>query len=887
MSETTHKRINRFYMPYVIGDLNPYGDAAWYQGIHSPYYNDSHVALAKMVRELVETDVIPNVHDWDEKGEIPSEFRKKAYATGMAVLACGHPFPVKHGPLLPDFLQKTRLDIFHAMVVFEEVARAGSIGVEWGLGGGLCIGLPPILAFGSEALKAKVAPDVLRGDKVVCLAVTEPHAGSDVGNIKTSAVKSDCGNFYIVNGVKKWITNGCFSDYMTVLVRTGEEGVKGVSLLLIETKSEGVTTSKMKCSGVWCSGTTLITLDNVKVPVSNLIGKENKGFRYVVHNFNYERIMICAQAVSSARVCYEEAWKHAQRRKTFGKLLIEHQVIRFKLGEMARQIEACQAWLEQLAFQIETMHTREADLKLGGPTALLKVQCTKVLEICAREAAQIFGGLSFTRGGLGEKVERLCREVRALAIPGGSEEIMLDLGVRMTNKIAQLGQQMLGADGKPNPALSKQIALAKRVGVNIDLFGEGYPFADPSWYLTFNSAFYNDSHKAFRRFFRTFCEKEILPNISQWERNRSIPPNTIRRLLDLGIGALVTGFPYPNKHGIECLNNVQLDLFHELIAIDELSRAGSAGLVASIWSTVSVSVEILRGSCDVRASEALIQNIRSGKSTIALCIQEPGVSGHDLACLTSVARRKDTQCQLNGKKTYVTRGTSANLLLVAAKADEADGDQFAFFLASRSSPGISVIPIECTGNLTAGMAEICFDFTPCALIVWKEKAHGLLTKALDHERWVIAIEAVRLARVCYEDALKHTQAHESFGKKLMDHQGIRWKLGEMARQIEGGFAWIEALTYHMHCSGTRESSEQIGSAISLLKLHSTKLLEYCSREANQILGTTSYSRGCVSERVSREVRGLALAFGSEEVLLVQGVTRSIVFGNQIKKVARM
>merc|ERR1712048_672186 len=129
--------------------------------------------------------------------------------------------------------------------------------------------------------------------------------------------------------------------------------------------------------------------------------------------------------------------------KTFGKALIQHDVIRWKLAEMVRMIESTHAWLENVTYQLNTMNKMEATYKLGGVTALLKVQSTKVFEFCSREAAQIFGGLSYTRGGQGEKVERLNREVRAMAVPGGSEEVMLDLGIRQTLKLAQQGKALL------------------------------------------------------------------------------------------------------------------------------------------------------------------------------------------------------------------------------------------------------------------------------------------------------------------------------------------------------------------------------------------------------------------------------------------------------------
>tara|TARA_B100001559_G_C16469358_1_gene608191 strand:- start:1150 stop:1749 length:600 start_codon:yes stop_codon:yes gene_type:complete len=199
----------------------------------------------------------------------------------------------------------------------------------------------------------------------------------------------------------------------------------------------------MDCMGVWASGTTFITFEDVKVPVENLIGKENEGFKYIMHNFNHERWGFVIQANRFARVCYEEAFKYAHRRRTFGKRLVEHPVIRHKLAEMIRQIEATHNLLEMITYQMNTMTKEQASKALAGITALAKVQSTKVFEYCAREAAQVFGGASYTRTGQGEKVERLYRDVRAYAIPGGSEEIMLDLGVRQAMKQWTVAQSRL------------------------------------------------------------------------------------------------------------------------------------------------------------------------------------------------------------------------------------------------------------------------------------------------------------------------------------------------------------------------------------------------------------------------------------------------------------
>jgi len=217
----------------------------------------------------------------------------------------------------------------------------------------------------------------------------------------------------------------------------------GISVLLIEKDMPGVSVRKMDCQGVWSSGTTYITFEDVKVPVENLIGKENQGFKVIMTNFNHERLGIVIQSNRFARVLYEESMKYANKRVTFGKKLVEHPVIRMKLAQMARNVEACHNWMENIVYQCQMMGSTESMLRLGGAIAGLKAQSTTTFEFCAREAAQIFGGLAYSRGGQGAKVERLYRDVKAYMIPGGSLEIMEDLSIRQALKVHQaLGMKL-------------------------------------------------------------------------------------------------------------------------------------------------------------------------------------------------------------------------------------------------------------------------------------------------------------------------------------------------------------------------------------------------------------------------------------------------------------
>jgi len=295
--------------------------------------------------------------------------------------------------------------------------------------------LPPLLAHGAPQLQALAGP-VMRGQVWLCLAISEPQAGSDVAGIRTTA-RREAGGFR-VSGQKKWITGGMRADYFTLAVRTGGPGHGGISLLLVDAASPGLTRRKMPTQFDSCHNTAFLSFEDVFVPEDRLVGQEGRGFGYLMENFNHERFILAIEACRKSRLCYEESIKYAMKRKTFGKALAEQGVIRLKLAEMARLVEALYDNLERVAFAFSS-GVRDRDL--GGQCGLLKVNGSRTFEFCAREAAQIFGGNALIREGQGKLVERLYREVRWTAIPGGSEEIMLDLAIRQA---LRKGQDLAG-----------------------------------------------------------------------------------------------------------------------------------------------------------------------------------------------------------------------------------------------------------------------------------------------------------------------------------------------------------------------------------------------------------------------------------------------------------
>ncbi|KFY98526.1 hypothetical protein V500_01626 [Pseudogymnoascus sp. VKM F-4518 (FW-2643)] len=394
-----------------FGSPTPFAEPLWYSRNLTPHYNESHRKLRAAIRAYVDDEILPYAFEWESAGEVPDWAFKRHTELGFHAL---------HTKLdnvrLPGDIPLKDWDNWHTLIITDELARVGYTGVLWGLGGGSGIGVPPIVNFGTKEQKERFLPGVA-------------DAGSDVANIKTTAVRQ--GDYYIVNGSKKWITNGIWADYVTSAVRTGGPGAKGISVLVIPLKVEGVTTRKMFNSGVGASGSTFIEFDNVKVPVSNLLHKEGRGFEVIMSNFNPERKSMITSAIRLSRVCCEDAYRHASTRETFGKKLIENPIIRAKFLKMGRLIEPAFAFLEQLTWMMEeSRKTGRTDIRIGGMTAMGKVMATRCLESCVREAQQVMGGLGYSKGGKGGRIEAISRDVRVMAVGGGSEEILSELALR-------------------------------------------------------------------------------------------------------------------------------------------------------------------------------------------------------------------------------------------------------------------------------------------------------------------------------------------------------------------------------------------------------------------------------------------------------------------------
>ena len=368
------------------------------------YFHESHDILRQTVARFVEREVRPYIEEWEEAGEFPREMYRKAGDIGLL----GTGYPEEYGG--------SGGDIFYDVVVAEELTRSTSGGFSAGLmSHGIAI--PPIVALGTHKQKQQFVTPVIRGERISALGITEPGGGSDVAAIRTRAVRD--GDHYVVNGTKVMITSGCRADQITLAVRTGGEGHKGISLLVVDTNTPGFSVSKkLRKMGWWCSDTGELVFEDVCVPVENLLGEEGMGFYGIMQNFQKERLYLAVMANTTAQLALEESLKYAKVREAFGKPIIGFQVTRHKLVEMAMLVEISKEFTYRVAAKIEV-----------GENCVKEISMAKIFsaEICDKvtsEAVQIHGGYGYMREYV---VERLFRDSRILSIGGGTSEIMKEV----------------------------------------------------------------------------------------------------------------------------------------------------------------------------------------------------------------------------------------------------------------------------------------------------------------------------------------------------------------------------------------------------------------------------------------------------------------------------
>lgn len=375
----------------------------------SLYFRDEHHLFRDSVRKFLQKEVIPYIDTWEEERRIPKEIFKKMGEQGYL----GLNFPSEYGGVGADF--------WYSVVFLEEIAKVGAGGFPTAVSVHQYMAINHIFRAGSEFLKQKYLVPAIMGEKVAALGISEPGAGSDVASIRTKAVRE--GDYYIINGAKTFITNGTYGDFITLAVSTNPENkAGGISLIVVDLDSEGITRTKLKKMGWHSSDTAEISFDNVKVPKENLVGVENFGFYYIMESFQLERLVAGIMAVASSKWILEETIRYMHEREAFGRKIAKYQVLRHTIADLATELEAAQ----QMVYHTCWLHS-EGEMAVKE-CSMVKLYCSELANKVVDRCLQIFGGYGYMED---YPVCRAYRDARVGTIAGGTSEIMKEIIAKM------------------------------------------------------------------------------------------------------------------------------------------------------------------------------------------------------------------------------------------------------------------------------------------------------------------------------------------------------------------------------------------------------------------------------------------------------------------------
>ena len=368
-------------------------------------FTPEHELFRKTVRDFAEKDLLPHKEEWENARGFPREVFKRAGELGLL----GVCFPEEYGGSAGDYWFK--------VVFCEEIIRCKMAGLAMDLMVQADIATPILAILGTEEQKREFLMPAIQGEKIAALGITEPGCGSDVANLATRAETQ--GDVYVISGAKTYITNGGRADFITLAVRTGGPGFKGISLVSFPTDTKGFEVGKkLEKMGNHSSDTALLFFENCRIPRRYLIGEENQGFVYIMKNFQGERLVAAITCVSGSELTLAETIRYCQERQVFGKRVIDFQVWQHKFAELATQIEAA----KRLTYHAVALF--QAGVECSKEVSMAKLFAGDLAQRVAYDCLQAHGGAGYMEE---YDLSRFTRDIRLMTIGGGSSEIMKEI----------------------------------------------------------------------------------------------------------------------------------------------------------------------------------------------------------------------------------------------------------------------------------------------------------------------------------------------------------------------------------------------------------------------------------------------------------------------------
>jgi acyl-CoA dehydrogenase len=375
--------------------------------IDRPLFTAEHELFRDTVRKFVEKEVVPHHDRWEEQGHVDRDVWLKAGEAGLLCMT------------MPEAWGGSGADRIYSAIVIEELARACASGPGFTLHSEIVA--PYLLRYGTEEQNRRWLPAMARGERIGAIAMTEPGAGSDLQAIRTTARRD--GDHYVIDGSKTYITNGSMCDLVVVVAKTDPtRGAKGTSLLVVEDGTPGFKKGKrLKKLGLKAQDTSELFFDNVRVPASNLLGREGEGFIYLMQELPWERLIIALRSVAAMEAAIEWTLQYVRERKAFGKTVFDFQTTRFKLAELKTQVQVARVFVDRC---LELVLAGRLD---PAEAAMAKYWCTDVQGKVVDECVQLHGGSGFM---LEYPITRAYADARVQRIFGGTNEVMKELIAR-------------------------------------------------------------------------------------------------------------------------------------------------------------------------------------------------------------------------------------------------------------------------------------------------------------------------------------------------------------------------------------------------------------------------------------------------------------------------
>ncbi len=373
--------------------------------MNSMYFTEEHQLFRESLKDFLQKEVVPHVDKWEETGTIERFIWEKFGEMGYFGLAT------------PEEYDGLGLDLFYTTIFLEELQKINSGGFAAAMWAHVYLAMTHLNKNANHAQKQAYLVPSVHGQKIGCLGVTEPFGGSDVAGMRTTAVKK--GDNYIINGSKTFITNGVYGDYIILAAKTNPSlGNKGISIFIVDLKSEGITANKLNKLGWRASDTAELAFDNVIVPAENLMGSEGTGFGFIMEAFALERLVMGINAHARAEFALEYALQYMEERQTFGKSINQYQALRHRLVDLHADTDLCKN------YNYSVVHRMQQGEYVVKEATISKLKSTKVADEVIYNCLQFLGGYGYIED---YPMARMLRDSRLGPIGGGTSEILKEI----------------------------------------------------------------------------------------------------------------------------------------------------------------------------------------------------------------------------------------------------------------------------------------------------------------------------------------------------------------------------------------------------------------------------------------------------------------------------